>query len=59
MKQSGAAVKKGDVLGLITDPYGYFEVNVFAKKDGIIYGHNNNPVINQGDALFHVGYLEE
>ena len=58
LKESGAKVKKGDVLGLITDPYGFFEVNVLAKKDGIIYGHNNNPVINQGDALFHIGYLE-
>jgi predicted deacylase len=55
-KTSGDKVKKGDVLGIITDPYGGPETKVKARKDGIIFGHNNKPVINQGDALFHIGY---
>lgn len=59
IKKSGDSVLKDDVLGLITDPYGVIEVQVIAKKDGIIFGHNNNPVINQGDALFHLGYPAE
>lgn len=49
-------LEKGDVLGIITDPYGGPETKVKARKDGIIFGHNNKPVINQGDALFHIGY---
>lgn len=56
VKKSGAKVKKGDLLGTISGPYGLFEVKVKARKDGIIYGHNNQPVINQGSALFHIGY---
>jgi predicted deacylase len=55
-KQSGDHVNKGQVLGIITDPYGGPETKVKARKKGIIFGHNNKPVINQGDALFHIGY---
>lgn len=56
LKVSGDRVKKGDVLGTISGPYGNFEVKIKAKRDGIIYGHNNQPVLNQGDACFHIGY---
>lgn len=55
-KYSGEHVSKGEVLGTISGPYGNFEVKIKAKKDGFIYGHNNQPVLNQGDALFHIGY---
>ena len=55
-KTSGEKVKKGDILGIITDPYGGPETKVKARQNGIIFGHNNKPVINQGDALFHIGY---
>lgn len=56
LKVSGDYVMKGEVLGTISGPYGHFEVKVVAKKTGMIYGHNNQPVISQGDALFHIGY---
>lgn len=56
IKKSGETVKKGDILGTISGPYGLFEIKVKARKDGVIYGHNNQPVISQGSALFHIGY---
>ncbi|MEX1001791.1 MAG: succinylglutamate desuccinylase/aspartoacylase family protein [Crocinitomicaceae bacterium] len=56
LKISGEYVKEGDVLGTITGPYGNFEAKVRAKKDGLIYGHNNQPVVTRGDALFHIGF---
>ncbi|WP_070137966.1 succinylglutamate desuccinylase/aspartoacylase family protein [Crocinitomix algicola] len=55
-KKSGDYVKKGDVLGRITDPYNTYQSKVSAKNDGFIFGHNNNPVVNKGDALFHIGF---
>lgn len=55
-KKSGEMVKKGDVLGRITNPYNTYQSKVTAKSDGFIFGHNNNPVVNKGDALFHIGY---
>lgn len=53
---SGAKVKKGAVLGSIYNPYGTDQVIVHATMDGYILGHNNAPLVNQGDALFHLGY---
>ena len=53
---SGNWVQKGDPLGVINDPYGTDETPVLARLDGFIIGHNNSPVINTGDALFHIAY---
>ncbi len=53
---SGARVKKGDVLGAIYDPYGTDQTDVLATVDGYILGHTNAPLVNKGDALFHLGY---
>jgi len=53
-KSSGSKVKKGEPLGVINDPYGQDEVNILAATNGYIIGHNNAPVVNPGDALFHI-----
>jgi len=55
-QQSGTKVYKGKKLGSINDPYGKNSVSIVAKRDGYIIGHNNASVVNQGDALFHIGY---
>lgn len=55
-KQSGHKVVKGEPIGQIQDPFGMKTVTVHAIKEGYIIGHNNASVVNQGDALFHVGY---
>lgn len=55
-KQSGHKVTKGEPIGQIKDPFGMKTVTVHAKREGYIIGHNNASVVNQGDALFHVGY---
>lgn len=55
-KQSGHKVTKGEPIGQIKDPFGMKTVTVMANRDGFIIGHNNASVVNQGDALFHVGY---
>ena len=59
-KSSGQKVNRNEPIGYIRDPYGLHEAVVVSKKKGIIIGHNNSPVVNQGDALFNIGYeLEE
>jgi predicted deacylase len=55
-KITGEWFKKGDVLGIITNPYGQFEKQIVAGQNGFIFGHDNKPVVNQGKALFHIGY---
>jgi len=47
-------VKKGDVLGNITDPYGSFNHFVKAPNDGYVFNINESPIIYQGDAIFHI-----
>lgn len=55
-KKSGNKVLTGEVLGSIYDPSGLTRTAVTAPRDGYILGHNNSPVVHQGDALFHLGY---
>jgi predicted deacylase len=50
----GQTVKTGDVLAHIYSPYSDFEVAVHASFDGIVIGRNNLPLVNEGEALFHV-----
>ena len=57
-KQIGFQVKKGDILATVTDPFGNNEKEVKCPIDGIIIGINNLPLINAGDALFHIGCFE-
>lgn len=54
-KMSGDRVAKGEVLGVINDPFGTNSVEVISNKDAFIIGHTNAAVIHQGDALFHLG----
>ncbi|WP_194776921.1 succinylglutamate desuccinylase/aspartoacylase family protein [Pararhodonellum marinum] len=51
----GEEVKKGQILAKISDPYGQVKVPVKSTSDGFIVGLNNSPVVNAGDALFHIG----
>ena len=58
-KTIGATVKKGDVIGAISDPFGEIEVEVEAPRDGLIIGRTNLPIVNQGDALMHIASVAQ
>ncbi len=55
----GQKVNQGDVLAHIYSPYSDFEVSVQATFSGIIIGRNNLPLINEGEALFHIAEVSE
>src|ERR1043165_9241279 len=57
-KTNGAHIRKGELIGKICDPYGEHNENLISPTDGYIVGINNQPVINQGDALMHIGMEE-
>lgn len=57
-KVNGAHILKGEIIGMICDPYGEHEEKLISPTDGYIVGMNNQPVINQGDALIHIGIEE-
>lgn len=50
----GQKVEKGAVLGSISGPFGYFERNIKARDSGYILCINESPIVNQGDAIFHI-----
>lgn len=52
--RNGASITKGDVIGLITDPYGFFEKKVKALATGYIICLNHSPIVNKGDAIAHI-----
>lgn len=58
-KSSGSYVHKNEPIGIIKDPFGTKKSMVISKVDGMIIGHNNASVVNQGDALFHIGLKDD
>ena len=54
-KKYGAFVKKEEVVGWISDPFGEMQIELRSPSNGYIVGINNQPVVNEGDALIHIG----
>ena len=52
--ENGSKVTRKMILGIISDPYGDFERKVIAPIDGYIFGLNTTPIVNKGDAIFHM-----
>jgi predicted deacylase len=50
----GAHIAKGDLLGVIDDPYGGNEDHIYAPSSGIIIGKTNLPLVYEGDAITHI-----
>lgn len=50
----GARVVPNQIIGRIADSVGENEASVVSPVTGIIIGRNNLPVVNEGDALFHI-----
>ncbi|MDQ6960590.1 MAG: succinylglutamate desuccinylase/aspartoacylase family protein, partial [Mariprofundaceae bacterium] len=58
MLPMGAHVIKGDVLGLIDDPYGGGDEQVTAPTSGIIIGRTNLPLVYEGGAMCHIAQFK-
>lgn len=58
IKPLGARVAKNEILGIISDPFGDLEHKAIAPFSGIIIGKTNLPLVNEGEALFHVARFE-
>jgi predicted deacylase len=50
----GSHVRKGEVLGVVSDPFGEREITLEAPTHGIVIGCLNLPLVNEGDAVFHI-----
>lgn len=54
-KADGALVRKGERLAVVSDPFGEKEMEILAPFSGIIVGRAVMPIVNEGDAVFHIG----
>lgn len=57
LKADGEAVHEGDALGVVSDSFGEEEHEITAPFDGIIVGRALLPVVNEGDAVFHLARI--
>ena len=53
-RRIGDRVGKGEVIGVVADPLGQTSLPLFSECDGIIVGRTNLPLVNRGDAVFHI-----
>jgi uncharacterized protein len=59
LKNLGDRVEKGDRLAKIGNPFGDVFDSVYASRAGIIIGKQNIPLVQEGDAMFHIAYFSE
>ncbi|MBQ0799430.1 MAG: succinylglutamate desuccinylase/aspartoacylase family protein [Porticoccaceae bacterium] len=59
MAPLGAHVKKNQLLGIVADPFGEQELQLLSPYSGIVIGRTNLPLVNEGDALFHLARFED
>ena len=55
----GDHVDEGQQLGTVSDPLGGGQVDIPARSSGIVIGRVTIPLVNEGDALFHVARFEK
>lgn len=58
----GAEVIEGQILAVISDPSDLFnphEREMRAEKGGIVIGKSNIPLVNEGDAVFHIASFKD
>lgn len=58
-KGIGDEVTEGDILGAISDPFGDEEVELLPQSAGVIIGRSNLPIVNEGDAIFHIAKVRQ
>lgn len=56
---AGEKITEKQLLGYITDPYSLKSYPIITKNQGYIIGINKAAIVNQGDAIFHIGSHDE
>ena len=55
----GQIVSRGERIGIIADPFGATEVDIEAAYTGMVIGRTFLPLVNEGDAVIHIGETED
>ncbi|MDG2195191.1 MAG: succinylglutamate desuccinylase/aspartoacylase family protein [Polaribacter sp.] len=52
-------IRKGQVIGILKDPFGAIIKKYIAPEDGIVIGKSTNPICFSGSRIIHLGILEK
>ena len=55
----GDRVEPGDVLAYIKGPFGDVIDQVLATDEGIVIGKQNIPLVQEGEAMYHIAYFSK
>lgn len=58
IRRTGDRVGQKEVIGVVADPLGVQSTPVVSEDDGVIVGRTNLPIVNRGDALFHIARVK-
>jgi hypothetical protein len=56
--KSGDVVREGELLARVGGLFGESPEDVVSPTDGVVIGHATLPIVNQGDALFHIAEID-
>jgi predicted deacylase len=59
VRKIGNAVSEGEIIGWVANPYEDVQTEIRSPRRGIIIGSTTLPVVNMGDALFHIAWSSE
>ena len=54
----GQRVARGQTMAIVASPFGAEEIEVIAPFAGVIIGQTNIPLVNEGDALYHIARFD-
>lgn len=57
-RDNGEFVSEGETMGAVSDPFGEAETPINAPFSGVIVGRAVMPIVNEGDAVFHLGRVQ-
>jgi predicted deacylase len=58
-RELGDHVREGEVLAEIKKPLGDVSAKVCSTADGIIIGKQNIPLVQEGEAVYHIAYFKK
>ncbi len=58
-RKRGDVVAQGELLAIVSDPFGEREAEVTAPAPGLLIGRAVLPTVNEGDALFHLAEIAQ
>jgi len=59
MVRLGEKVEAGQTIAYISSPLGHQEIEMKTTKGGIVIGQQTLPLVNEGDAVFHIAYFKQ